>query len=147
MSQRWFIGSDFPHSRIRQQLSQLQCDLQDWHVYSLMSLDRIFFSAFSFHSLPFPYIGLYIWPHSCVLWEHPQPEALCSGTFHLVIGWVTIPDRNLRISVIGMNMDEKSSKRSYLSETVIWLLIMRLFSPYRWTQILFRVRVLLFKLS
>lgn len=108
VSQRWFIGSDVPHSGLKQQLpgSSMICRT-DMHSHWLVQTGS-FFAAFKFQSLPFPYIGLYIW--SCVLWERPQPEALCSGTLQLVIGWITIPERNPRISIIGMNMVKRSTK-------------------------------------
>lgn len=54
------MGSDLTHSGLKQQLPQLQYDLQDRQVYSLTDSDRIFLAAFKFQSLPFPYIGLYI---------------------------------------------------------------------------------------
>lgn len=103
------------HTGLEQQLPQSQYDLQNWHVV-FSGLDKIFLPVSNSRAYPFLIlIIMFDLVPGCP--ENSPSLRLCSGTLHLVIAWVTIPERNLRISIIGMNKDKKSSQGSYLCET------------------------------
>lgn len=98
----------------RARAAPVPCELQHWHALC-SGLDTLCFACFRFQSLLFPYIDLYIWPCSWLPWVCPQLEALCSGSPQLVRAWITIPKRNLRISIIGMNRTRK-----VVSDPICW---------------------------
>lgn len=94
-----------------------------------------------------------------VLWEHRhvppcsslyvlQPETMCPASLHLVIGWVTMPERNLKNFHNRNEHGQEKQEVIPLSEIVFWLLITkRLVRLHKWIRYYARGPVLLFRLS